>query len=233
VPALPYTAQPGQSILKALSDTSGTGDNRYRPDPRMTGLSSLKSAAVLTVVGAIPPDSGTTVFRPPYVGTDKPYYSTNDLHPELLPALAPVAGAPSLASIAAGVQRVQVDHEGSVTGALLRPSINMASSYWPYDAIRDINTALRLMQNDPLADKMPALLYFVQYGIDEFHIIINGQTWPGGFGIEPCHKLPLSFAAIMLNNQAMMDTARSVALRKIMDDDGMLGPGPNGAIYKT
>jgi hypothetical protein len=64
VPALPYTAQAGQSIVKGLSiDITQTS---CRP--------CLKTAAVLTVVAAMPPDSGRAVFRPPYVGTEKPYY---------------------------------------------------------------------------------------------------------------------------------------------------------------
>jgi hypothetical protein len=97
VPALPYAAQPGASIVKAVSDTDATGkwmsmwnsNGTHLPDSRMSVANPLKTAAVLTVVGAIPADSGTTVFRPPYVGTDKPYYSTKNLDLNALPSLAP------------------------------------------------------------------------------------------------------------------------------------------------
>jgi hypothetical protein len=231
-PALPYLALPGQSIVKAVSDTdSARLDSRYRPDGRMRGIVRLKGAAVLTVVGAVPPDSGHTVFRPPYTGTDKPYYSIGALHTELLPSLAQVPNAPSLTTVAAGVQRLQLDHMGGVTGALLRPRDNMASSYWPYNSIRDDNTALRLMLNDPLPDKMPALIGFVQYGIDVHHSLINGQVWPSGYGIEPCHKLPLAFAAVLLGDQVMQDSIKRLGPKRIVSDDAALWPGPNGPVY--
>jgi hypothetical protein len=52
VPGLPYTAQPGESIVKA-SSSSIVADN-----------GALESAAVLTILGSIPPDNGATIFRP-------------------------------------------------------------------------------------------------------------------------------------------------------------------------
>jgi hypothetical protein len=76
VPDLPYLALPGQSIVKAISDTNPAHRaNTPGPDPVTGDPSPLWTAAVLTVVGAVPPDSGSTVFRPPYVDANKPYYS--------------------------------------------------------------------------------------------------------------------------------------------------------------
>src|SRR5271157_4033615 len=93
VPALPYTAAAGTSIVKAVSDTNPASPWEDHldlyvtlPDTRMVRSNLLRTAAVLTVVGAVPPDSGRTVFRPPYVGTDRPYYSTNDLDVAALPS---------------------------------------------------------------------------------------------------------------------------------------------------
>ena len=59
VPNLPYTANGGESILKARS--SGSGGAR----------GCIQVAAVLTIVEAVPPDSGATVFRPPVCGYGK------------------------------------------------------------------------------------------------------------------------------------------------------------------
>jgi hypothetical protein len=209
VPGLPYLAQPGASIVKAVSDTNpATMDTRYQPDTRMQGVNNLLTAAVLTVVGAVPPDSGRTVFRPPYVGTDKPYYSTNNLHTELLPSLAPVTNTPTLAWVEEQFRRVQLNHKLGVIGALLRPAENMASPYQPTNAVRNDKGTLRLLLNDPLAQKMPALIYYVQYGIDIHYFAQGDPDWPGeGYGVEPGHKLPWVFAAVLLDDPAMKHMA--------------------------
>ena len=55
IPSLPYIAQPGESIVKTISvDTTISGQHWY-----------LQTAAVLTVVGSVPANNGSTVFRPP------------------------------------------------------------------------------------------------------------------------------------------------------------------------
>jgi hypothetical protein len=36
---------------------------------------------------------------------------------------------------------------------------------------------------------MPALIAFVQFGIDKLHTIYLGQTWPDGGGHQPGHRL--------------------------------------------
>ena len=150
------------------------------------------------------------------MGTDKPYYSTNDLRTEILPSLAPTANAPTLAWVEDQFKRVQMNHKGGPAGAMLRPQLNFASTYQPYNGVRNDNGALRLMLNDPLQDKMFALIVYVQYGIDLYHFILGGQTWPGGYGVEPGHKLPLAFAAVLLNIQAMKDTLGS---KKFFDEN--------------
>jgi hypothetical protein len=109
VPALPYVAKPGSSVVKAVSATNPPG-GAGQPI-------CLQTAAVLTVVGEPPPDNGATVFRPPYVGT-KPvpltYSSVNDVQWSLLPSLTPnnavSAFEPDLASIPGRLGRVQLDH---------------------------------------------------------------------------------------------------------------------------
>ncbi len=202
VPPLPYIATPGESIVKT---TPSGGD---RP--------CLKTAAVLTVVGSIPPDNGASVFRPPYVGTDKPYYSINDLRMEFLPSYAPVANAPSLDWVVERFKRVQLDHKGGDTGRALRPSDNM-DDYAPNNAKDSNDAVLRLMLNDPIADKMPALIAFIQGGIDAYHAVLNGQTWPAGGGYQPGHKLVLTFTAAMFDNEVMKNTVKKATF---FNEDG-------------
>jgi hypothetical protein len=216
VPSLPYLAQPGQSIVKAVTDTNPAHTNtvNFSPaDNRMTGTCALLTAGVLTVVNAVPPDSGTTVFRPPYVNTDKPYYSTKNLRTDLLPSLPPVTAAPSLATMENAFKRVQLCHKTCPYGNMLRPQENMASTYQPYNGIRNNEGALRLLLSDPLANKMNALIYYVQYGIDVYYIMKESPGWPGGgYGVEPGHKLPLAFAAVLLDDQAMKDMAGNLSV---------------------
>ena len=106
VPDLPYAARPGESIVKAISTDINNQD--CRP--------CLKTAAILTVLAEVPPEDGAAVFRPPYVGSDKPLYYVEDLRTDLLPSYAPVPDAPSLDWVESRYKPVQLDHKGGRTG---------------------------------------------------------------------------------------------------------------------
>jgi hypothetical protein len=198
IPALPYVAQPGQSVVKAVS-LDPLSDQGCRP--------CLKSAAVLTVVGEIPPDSGAAVFRPPYVASEKPYYAVADLNTALLPSLPPVPSAPTLVHLYEIFKRVRLDHQPGRTSTYLRPEDCL-----PFYAA-DINLqigdgALRLMLDDPIQDKMPLLIAYVQQGIDYYHFSRNGQFWPAGGGEQPGNIVPMVFASVMLENDTMQSAIR-------------------------
>ena len=201
VPDLPYVAQPGSSIVKAISKFPGQTEECY---PSVC----LQTAAVLTVVDAVPPDGGATSFRPPYVGSAKPLYSTTRIRTDLLPTLAPVDAAPALDDVVARFQRVQIQHGFGLVGRVLRPEDNM-DDYGP-DNARDENDAiLRLMLDDPVEDKMPALIAMIQHGIDSYHAVVEGQIWPAGGGHEPGHMLVLASAATLLDDEALKSTLAS------------------------
>lgn len=199
IPDLPFQAAPGQSIVKTVSLDADSSS--CRP--------CLRTAAVLTVVEAIPPDSGRTVFRPPYVGTDKPYYSVDDLRTGLLPSLAPVPladsddwGNVSLEKVCERYRRVQLDHKGGLTGRSTHPSEHMPD-YGGDIGSNNGDAVLRLCLDEPLDQKMPALIAFVQYGIDIHHAVYHGQTWPGGGGHRPGQLIALAFSALMLDDDNM------------------------------
>jgi hypothetical protein len=80
----------------------------------------------------------------------------------------------------------------------MRPADNMAD-YQPKNTAAGNEAALRLMMDDPLEAKMPALVAYVQFGIDKIHAIYLGQRWPDGGGHQPGHYLPCAFAAVMLD----------------------------------
>ncbi len=223
VPSLPYMASPGDSIVKTIS-----GDGRCTPDDDPTTHPCyLDVAAVLTVVEAIPADNGATVFRPSYMGgTDKVYYSLNNLRTDLLPSLPAVTDAPDLAEVENDFKRVQLDYSSSWIGRYLHPAQNMAQ----YGAAISIDTnvgALRLMLNDPIAEKMPALIAYVQAGIDWYHMLDAGTNWTPNGGHMVGRKIPVLFAATLLDDQNMKNVITS-AVPNAFHEDGQTYYGQNG-----
>jgi hypothetical protein len=212
VPALPYEAQPGESLVKAIS-LEPLDDADCRP--------CLRSAGVLTVVAEPPPDLGATVFRPPYFGEEKPLYSTDALRRDLLPAYAPTPSAPALADVRARFQRPHLDHKQGWTGAFLHPTENMAE-YGSSVSVENAEGALRLLLDDPLEDKEPLVVAYVQTGIDLYHMLANGQTWPANGGHGEGRKLPIACAAALLGDAAMADAVPTA---------GVDAFGENGAAY--
>jgi hypothetical protein len=200
IPSLPYTANAGESIVKSVKSSGGGRDERI----------CLSNAGVLTVVSSPPPGNGASVFRPPYVGDDKPYYHVSTLKTYLLPSLAPAgSNVPSFSSLEKRYKQVQLDHGMGEMGRWLHPYSYMPD-YGSDIAQENGDAALRLMLNDPPSSKKPLLLGYVQYGIDLYAMVWNGQTWPDGGGHRPGQILPLAFAAVMLDNQQMKATLQGV-----------------------
>jgi len=191
VPALPYVASAGDSIVKGIS----------LPANSTTGV-RLKTAAVLTVLGSIPPDNGATVFRPPYFGTDKPLYSIGTLHFEKLPHLAAIAGTPTIASLTTRYQRVQLDHQYDWDSEWIHPVDNMPT-YGSDVAIDNSVAALRLMLDDTAQAKLPLAVVFVQYAIDLAAARRGGLTFSSNGGHRHGRKLLLALAAVMLDDPGM------------------------------
>jgi len=210
VPDLPYEAQPGKSIIKSVS-IEPLGES-CRP--------CLETAAVLTVLGEIPPDNGKSVFRPPYFGEDKPFYFVSDLNTDLLPSLEHPSNAPSLESIEESFSRVQLDHRWGWTGRFMHPRQHMPD-YGSSVSNHNSRGALGLLLNDSIDDKMPALINYVQAGIDLYDIVKGGGGWPPNGGHSPGRKLPITFAAVLFESQEMKD-AVSNAEPNIFDEDGSI-----------
>lgn len=205
VPSLPFTAVPGQSIVKSIS---------LNPD-EASCRPCLRTAAVLTVVAEAPPDGGSTVFRPPYVGAAKTLYSVNDVRTDLLPSLAPVPLAISddffsvkLEWVHERYRKVQLDHMGGLCGRSTHPEEHMPN-YGADIGSNNGDAVLRLCLNESLEEKLPGLIAFIQYGIDLHRMVELGQTWPAGGGHRPGQLLPLTFAALMLDDAAMRNNLKS------------------------
>jgi hypothetical protein len=222
-PTLPYVANPNSSVIKAIS-----------VDPTLvTCRPCLKTAAVLTVVGSILPDNGRRTFRPPYFGTAKPMIPTAGMRLDLLPSLAPPKSGPPiqpLSALADRFKRVQLDHVlPTWLGDDMHPADNMP--HYGASIARDTgDAALRLMLNDPLKTKLPALIAYVQYGIDTYYTLLGGMKWRGDGGHDSGRKLPIAFAAIILDDPAMKSAvSESAAMKKYAEDAQVyFSPSANG-----
>jgi len=209
VPSLPYTSSgPIESIVKTISLTVAPT------------WPKLQTAVVLTVVTTVPPNNGATTFRPAYFGTTwKPTLSTQSLNTQLLPTYAPVANMPSLSDIENDFQRLQLDHRTDWQGRGFHPVDNMPD-YGASISLLTGSAALRLMINDPVTAKMQALINYVQAGIDLYAIAFNGGQWlpMGGHGCA--RKLPITFAAVLLQDQNMqMNIANWAAIGTTFQED--------------
>ncbi len=192
VPDLPYTARPGESLVKAVS---------YRLSEREP-RPSIRAAAVLTVLSEAPPNDGADVFRPAYVGSDKKLYRVADLRTDLLPAYPEAGNAPSLDWVHDRFRLVQLDHRPGKAGRYLHPADHLPN--YGADIGKDnADAVLRLMLDDPIDEKMPGLIAYVQYGIDLYHMMKIGHTWPEGGGHRPGQKIVITFAAVMLDEEEM------------------------------
>jgi hypothetical protein len=201
VPTLPYTAKPGDSIIKSVSrNISGT----CRP--------CLQTAAILTVVNELP---SPNEFRPAFFGkSPKNRYSFDSVNMSLLPSLTPPVGyEPSTFTwLDERFKRLQLDVD-SYPGEHIRPYDNYrnilgtgydASSVYGGRLATDTgDLVLRLMLNDSIESKKQHTIYLVQHGIDLYHTMKGGMDWEPNGGHGSGRKLPMIVAAILLQNDTM------------------------------
>ena len=205
VPALPYTARAGQSIVKAVSTT----DNTRLP---------LQTAAVLTVLASIPVNNGATLLRPPYFGLDKPLRSINDIHLEKLPQLAPPPNdVPTLASLHSRFQRVQLDTQTDWDGEDIHPIDNLPV-YGAEVAIENTVAVLRLMLNDSAQDKLPLAIDLVEYGQDLSAALRAGLNFEALGGHRHGRKLVLSLTAALLEDAGIASQVHDAPYNTFQED---------------
>ncbi|MBW2525234.1 MAG: hypothetical protein JRI23_13705 [Deltaproteobacteria bacterium] len=233
VPELPLTIEGDASLVKGMSNAEG---------PCATfDFQCLTTASVLTVLAARPADDGARSFRPPFVGTDKPLYSVDDLRLADLPSLPRLGEARSLAWVERRFARPQIDYKYGRMGRSLRPIDNYRADATDDDSrygsvVGDDNAeaALALLLDDPIEQKMPALIRYVQAGIDGLYEARLGRSWTGaGAGIEPAFKVPLAFAAALLGDadlESQISEARGFSEYHYMKPSA---PNPSRALYGT
>jgi hypothetical protein len=203
---LPYVVNPNPivSIVKSVSnEVMQCPDNPHHSCPLLT-------AAVLTVVDEIPPNLGSTVFRPNYFSENKVYHSINDINLDILPNLTPPNSTPnenSLQSTSDGnFRRVHMDHKWNWMGRALHPHHNLQD--YGAEIARDNTRGFLyfLTEGSHSGITTPFLTYYLQAGIDLYHMMANGLTWPPNGGHSEGRLLPVLFAAAILENDEMKQT---------------------------
>jgi putative phosphoesterase len=217
VPSLPYYAEPGESIVKAITIEPLTGS--CRP--------CLKTAAVLTVVPEVPLNNGEGVFRPPFFGDEKPYYYVDDLNLEMLisAGVEPPAdvSVDDFSWITERFKKLQLDID-SYPGEGIRPFDNyQRNGYVGYGGSLALTTgdaALRFMLNDELDDdKKQDLIYFIQHGIDLYHTMLGGMDWEGNGGHGSGRKLTVIFTAVLFENDTWKQNILDQPETTFQEDD--------------
>tara|TARA_R110000765_G_scaffold115624_1_gene208588 strand:- start:13990 stop:15990 length:2001 start_codon:yes stop_codon:yes gene_type:complete len=210
----PITINPGtgEAISLVSSISKDISDAGARP--------VLDVAAILTVVASAP---AANSFRPAYAGASSTKvltHTTADVDTAELLSLTPPTGTPTIAAMEALIEKPWIDHRTEWQGDYLHPSQNMEN--YGGGMSRDSNDiALRLLLNDTVSAKLTLLYRFIQLGIDNYGLVVNGAQWgsPGGT-IGVGRKLPILFAGLLLGNTAMNAVATTYNTRAVFQEDG-------------
>lgn len=196
--SLPYSALPGQSIVKAISNAAPASGN----------FNFLDTVAVLTVLAEVPP---ATAFRPPYAGSNKPIYDSAALRMDILPNLAPVSAPPTFEQVRQRFAMPQFDiNPGNfrirqyISDRNFTSFAGGTSEYGAQIGVDWATGVLALFLSGTQEQKRPAVIACVQAGIDYYHNAVDVRRYQAEAGLFQGRKLPAVFAATMLNNASMI-----------------------------
>jgi len=207
--SLPIRVFPGSSLISTISRNPEITDQRVRP--------TLQVASILTVVDSEPKGN---LFRPPYAGSNKLNYSTDTLQSHLLLRLSLVAKTPSLTETEKMFEKPWIDHVTGWQGDDFHPLENM-DNYGAGISRDACIGALRLLLQESFLNKKKLLLRYIQLGIDNYGLVINGAEWGDiGGSIGVGRKLPIIVAGILLDDQGLKRVASDFDTRKIFQEDG-------------
>lgn len=196
---LPLELMPDLSLISSISNTTLRVDHFNKHimwEGEKQSETAMKAAAVLTCVKEIPPSDA---FRPPYVGTEKPFFRAGNIKWDLLPALAPAGEVPSWEEFERYFQRPWIDHLMSWSQQQLVPNENGP----PYgrEHARLVSIASLMVSLDvPKEKKEKLTIELIQRGIDLYGLAMAGGYWNEGGGHSSGRKWPILFASIMLND---------------------------------
>lgn len=187
---LPATITTG-SIVSTVPQFGPAGDQ----------VSVLKTAAVLTVLSAVPP---ADAFRPPYAGTDKTIPATAaDIDWTVLASLAPAPGMPDMDALLARFKgSLWLDHFPSWTSRYMHPVDGLPDYYRGFTTAIG-NAALYANSTASQAQRKPFVVALAQMGIDNHAHMKLGAIW-GVNGHCNGRKFPILFAGKVLGDAGML-----------------------------
>ncbi len=220
----PLELSPGDSLISAVSGDEPRQNQVLANPTKARETSPLKTLAVLTCLAAPAP---ADAFRPGYCDRAKDtLYRAGDVRWDRLKAVEPVAvaevpfwatraenaytvvdGVPSLKWAERLFERPWVDHVYGWHSRELHACENMPG--YGREVGRAVSYAALLVNCDfPLEQKRTLALRLIQVGIDNGSVATRGKRgsaggWPAAGGFGNGRKLPIVFAAIMLDDSRM------------------------------
>ncbi|RIL08824.1 MAG: hypothetical protein DCC75_07945 [Proteobacteria bacterium] len=175
--------------------------------------SYVASAAVLTVVGAVP---NSDSFRPPYVhaanGVTFPLqFNFYQVDLNLLPDLPPVPDTPILADTEKcrnmqpgtdGYRGPWIEHVEGWFREYTMPALNQPK-YGREISSCISEMALQLMLDYTDAQKWGSAVKLIQFGIDIYAGLLDGASYQADAGIFHGYKFPVLLAGVLLNHEGM------------------------------
>jgi len=218
MPALPYVASPGDSIVKVRSWQPESYSRGSECGPSGSGTnedySCIDDVAILNVMASPPP---ADAFRPPYVGMagGKPMHRLSEADISDWPNLSNVPGNAPSAAVVRGLWGCPVlDHWVTPLNrnfhgkhCLKKPNGNGAD-YAAELAMVTGMTTLRSMHSDlNESEKLELLIPLVQLGIDLYYMLTEytpDMHWAPWGGNGSGRKLPILVAGRILRNTGML-----------------------------
>jgi len=196
-------ANTGKPLVFA-SGTEGSVDKGKSGTPDKNGRAALDYMARLTIVKQIPPDGA---FRP---GADNPnktsHWTEADMDLSILPNVAAVPSLPEFDAVYDKIRRPHMHTSLKGQNRVRKPKFN-EQTYGREYAGTTADAALMLCTNIPTAKKRLLAIAFVQLGIDIYERAKRGGCWEADGCLNCGRKLPLLFAALLLNDPGMKNYA--------------------------
>jgi hypothetical protein len=214
----PLELKPGDSLVSMISFEPG------QVADKVPGNESyfIKAAAVLTCLKEpVPADT----FRPGYCDLKKDVlHRAAEIHWERLPGVAAPADKPtwSWLELERAFQRPWIDHVYSWESRDMHPADNMPGYGREISSVVGV-AALQLCTDAPRDQKTRLCQGMIQVGIDNWAIAKRGKSgesggWisQGGFGYG--RKFPIIFAAILLQDQEMLNISKNAPETAFSED---------------
>ncbi|TCI93514.1 T9SS type A sorting domain-containing protein [Tenacibaculum sp. M341] len=210
---LPANIEGNSSVFKISTRTSNCGTRAIEDG-------CVDTAVVLTILKEVPENRGANLFRPPFHGKEKPFYTTDKVKLNRLPKLSQVSNGTN--GIIGGVNGYehwlvpQIDLYHGGMGEFHRATIPHASQT-PYaaDQAKDFLDDLgNLFGKESDEEKRAAVYSLLQKGIDNYAIYKMGVSFQSGAGQHLGKKPPITLLGALYDDTTIFEDIRSIASNK-------------------